>query len=95
MEITGKILFISQMENVWQRGTSKQTVQIEEIKDQYPNSLAIDFWGEKCMELVSYNVGDVVKVVFNTKAREYNNKIYNSINAWKIDKVQEKNDGPF
>ena len=32
--------------------------------------------------------GDKVKVQFDLKAREWDNKAYNTLNAWKVDKVQ-------
>ena len=87
MEITGVLQNISEVETVGAKQTQKMTIIIEEVEKQYPNSLAIDVWGDKTMNAKAFNVGDMLKVTLNSKTREYNGKMYNSISAWKMEKV--------
>lgn len=88
MNITGKITFKSDKEYVGQNQKEKQ--QISVIEDaQYPNSLTIDFLGDKVTQLAQVSVGDIVSVSINTRTNEYNGKRYNSINGWKVDLVKQ------
>lgn len=60
----------------------KQTVIIQEDKDQYPDSIAIDWFNKD----LNFEVGDTIDVQFNCKANEYQGKFYNGISAfnWSI-----------
>jgi hypothetical protein len=51
MEFTGQITFIGEVEEVGANQKKKQTVCIEEVGKQYPNSVAVDFRGDKTMQL--------------------------------------------
>ena len=84
MKITGKITVVLPLqEGTSAKGTawSKQTAVVEESEGQYPQSLAFDMMSDK---IVALNVGDVVEINFDTKAREYQGKYFNNINAWKV-----------
>jgi hypothetical protein len=39
----------------------------------------IDFFGEKCGLIADFRPGDIVKILFNPRAKEYNGKRYNSM----------------
>ena len=84
MKITGKITVVLPLqEGTSAKGTawSKQTAVVEESEGQYPQSLAFDMMSDK---IVALNVGDVVEIDFDTKAREYQGKYFNNVNAWKV-----------
>lgn len=91
MNFTGKITKMLPI----QRGTSKasgkewQKVEfvIEENVEQYPDSLCIAAFNDKVEELVGINVGDIVNVEYNGRCNEYNGRVYNSLNLYKIEKV--------
>lgn len=91
MKFTGKITKILPI----QRGTGKtsgkewQKVEfvIEENAEQYPDSLCIAAFNDKVEELVGINVGDLVDVEYNGRCNEYNGRVYNSLNLYKIEKV--------
>ncbi len=100
MEFTGVIKKILPKEEVGQKQSQKQTILLEQVWEKYPNSLAIDFWNEKTMELPSYKEWDIVKVEINTNYREYedrngNKRVSNSIRAWRITKEEADNSMPF
>lgn len=86
MEFTGKVLNKTQIEAIWAQGLSKQSLIIEEASDkQYKDSIMIEFFGDKCGLISDVRTDDIVKVLFNPRAKEYNGRRYNSMNGWKIE----------
>jgi hypothetical protein len=69
----------------------KQTIVVEEMNQQYPQSVAIDFLNDKVSLLEALNVWDVVNVGINLRAKEVNwewwARQFNSVNWWKVDVV--------
>lgn len=84
MNIKGKVIRKSELITVWAKNTEKIELTIQELEGQYPNQLSITFLWEKALQANSYQLEDVIDVEFNTQTREYNDKVYNSINGWKI-----------
>jgi len=86
MEITGNIKLIQNTE----KGTSKSGKEwskrqiVVTTTEQYPQDIAIDFMGEKILQINNFQVGNPVSVSINIRGNEYNGKYYNSINGWKI-----------
>jgi hypothetical protein len=88
----GKILFISEEALVGQKQLPKISVVIEESSDrEYKNSMMFDLMGEKTELIKSYQAGDIIKVSLNFRAREYDGRRFNSIGAWKIERVSGGN----
>lgn len=83
-----KIKEILPLETVGQKQTKKQVIVIEEVKDQYPQSVAVTFFWDKTDDLDRASVWDSVNVKYNINAKEYNWKRYNNINWWTIDIVK-------
>jgi single-strand DNA-binding protein len=66
---------------------------LEESNDkQYKDSIMVDFFGDKCAFIAEVKPGDILKVLFNPRAKEYNGRRYNSLNGWKVELIQ-KNGG--
>ncbi len=69
------------------RGEWKKQEFVVKTNDTYPKDVCFNVWGEdKVGELSSYNEGDNIKVSFNVESREYNEKWYTDLRAWKIEK---------
>ncbi len=51
---------------------------------EYPQTIEVVCGGKKADLFDRVNIGDVVGVSVNIQGREYNGKVYNSLNAWKI-----------
>jgi glucan biosynthesis protein len=91
MQITGRIIEISPMQSgTTQAGKEwqKQDVQIEE-EGQYPNSLLINFFGEKVKEIAALSVGELVTIEVNTSVKEYSGRKFNNINGWKVTRASQ------
>ena len=95
MKVTGTIEKIGEVTE----GTSKSGKAWKKVEfvlvtpDQYNNLYAFTVFGEeKVDKFIKYNkVGSRVDVDFNVETREYNDKYYTNLQAWKIFKA-ESND---
>lgn len=65
-------------------GQWKKQDIIVETDGQYPKKVCISIWGEKINE-AQLQIGNLLKIDFDIESREYNNKWYTDIKAWKID----------
>ena len=90
MEISGKIIFAAAPQGgVSQRtGNSwkSQDFVIETI-EQYPRKCCFNVFGEDRLKEFNIKVGEVLKVNFDVDASEYNGRWYNSIRAWKVERI--------
>lgn len=84
MEITGKVEKLMPVEVVWKNQIEKQSFIVTEVGD-HPNSLCLDIFGDKMPLLKDVKEWQNITAHFNTKTREYNGRVYNSITAWKIE----------
>lgn len=86
MEIKGKVVKV--MPKVTGEGKNgswtKQEFVILEDKDQYPKSIAIQTFKD-----FNINVGDKVNASINIESREYNERWYTDITAWKYDLIEK------
>ena len=58
-----------------------------ETQEQYPKKVCISAIGEKLVPVVkSLTLGQEIEVHINIESREYNEKWFSNINAWRIDK---------
>lgn len=91
MEIQGKIIAALPK----QSGTSARTGStwasqeyVLETHDQYPRKCCFRIFGEDRIANMNIQVGEELTVSFDIDAREYNGRWFNSINCWKVDRVQ-------
>ena len=88
LEIEGKIIRkLGVQSGTSARGEwSKQEFIIEYQEGSYPSQACFSVWGaDKVKELEKYQINDKVKVSFNISSREYNNRWYTDLRAWKIE----------
>lgn len=88
LEIEGKIIRkLGVQSGTSARGDwSKQEFIIEYQEGNYPSQACFSVWGaDKVKELEKYQINDKVKVSFNINSREYNNRWYTDLRAWKIE----------
>lgn len=88
MQITGKIIFISQIaQGVSKAGKEWRKIEfvVEETEGKYPNSVCLSAMGPKIEEVLGWNVGDEGTFYFNVNARKYNERYYTSLNYFKAE----------
>ena len=71
---------ISASGNAWQKRNF-----ILETEGKYPKKICFEAFGERVVQLDSIKVGSKVSVTFDCESREYNNKYYTTLKAWKIE----------
>jgi hypothetical protein len=90
LEISGKVVRIlpEQTGNGRNGAWVKQEFVIETSGDQFPKKICIAAWGDKAEEVKQLTPGEDIKVYFNIESREYNDKWYTDVKAWKIETGQ-------
>lgn len=64
---------------------ARQDFILEYQDGNFPAQACFSAWGEdKVRELDRYQVGDSVRVAFNLRSREYNDRWYNDLRIWKL-----------
>ncbi|GIM61138.1 hypothetical protein CAPN008_11880 [Capnocytophaga canis] len=95
MDIQGRVKFIGQTEVLGQNGFQKRDLVIT-TEEQYPQHIIIQFTQDKCALLDNLQIGQLVRVHFNLRGREWispqgETKYFNTLDAWKIEMVQVTN----
>jgi len=86
----GKVIAITAMVALANWNNKQYLVIQEESAGDYPNSLTIEFYGEKMDKIYWIKVGDTVEVGVAFKSREYNGTWYNSVSWWRVNKTEKK-----
>ena len=90
MEIEGKIIaVIPPREGVSARtGTAWKTQDyVIETHDQYPRRCCFNVFGADKIQLFNVQVGEELRVSFDIDAHEYQGRWFNSIRAWKVERI--------
>lgn len=89
MEIIGIIKKIYPIQERVSKSTGNPWKSMEfllETEDRYPQSVCLLLMNDNCTRF-EIKEGDKIKVSFDMKAREWENKAYNTLIAWKVDKI--------
>jgi len=90
MEVTGKLVKVLEK----QTGTSKAGKEwqkqsfVIDTGEQYNNIACFELFGDK-INLLKAKTGDNITVSFNINCNEWQDKYYTSLQAWKIDNVND------
>ncbi|WP_028979971.1 DUF3127 domain-containing protein [Sporocytophaga myxococcoides] len=89
LELTGKVVkILPEQTGSGKNGNwVKQEFVIETTNEQYPKKVCCSAWGDKAGIVKNLKSGDEVKVGINIESREYNERWYTDVRAWKIDTV--------
>ncbi|MBR6945715.1 MAG: DUF3127 domain-containing protein [Prevotella sp.] len=90
MEIEGKIIAVLQK----QEGVSARTGNhwasqeyVLETHDQFPRKCCFRIFGEERINTMNIQAGEELRVSFDIDAREYNGRYFNTLTAWKVDRI--------
>lgn len=92
MEFTGKIIAVLPARGGISKNGNEWKVQEYVIEDhgQYPRKMCFDVFGTEKIEQFNIQQGEELTVSFDVDAREYQGRWYNSIRAWKVDRVAQQ-----
>jgi hypothetical protein len=90
MNIKGRVKTIHPVESVGSNNFQKRKVWVEiDLDSKYPQTIEIEFSGEKVNLPDSFKSGDTVDFSLNLRGREWTSpagetKVFNTITAWKV-----------
>ncbi len=58
-----------------------------ETEDQYPKKACFTAWGDKAADLKTFSLGEKLRVTFSVESREYNERWYTDLRAFRIDQM--------
>lgn len=58
-----------------------------ETEDQYPKKACFTAWGDKAADLKTFSLGEKLRVTFSVESREYNDRWYTDLRAFRIDQM--------
>ncbi len=86
-EISGKVVKIFDIESKTASFQAREFV-IETVNDRYPQMIKFQLTQDRCSIVDNYKNGDEIKVYFDLRGREWNEKYFTNLNAWKIEAAQ-------
>lgn len=69
--------------------TFKKREFVVETDEKYPQLIKFELVQERCSLIDEFDIGDKLKIEFNLKGREWNEKYFTNLHAWRISKIGE------
>jgi len=86
MQLKGKIIKILEMQTgEGQKGQWSKQEFVIETDGQYPQKVCFECWNTTIENLVKFKEGDTITVHFEPRSKEYNDRWYTTLNAWKLE----------
>ena len=89
MELAGKVIAVLEPRGGVSKNGNEWKVQeyVIETHDQYPRRMCFDVFGADKIQQFNIQVGEELNVFFDIDAREWQGRWFNSIRAWKLERV--------
>ena len=89
MELAGKVIAVLEPRGGVSKNGNEWKVQeyVIETHDQYPRRRCFDVFGADKIQQFNIQVGEELNVFFDIDAREWQGRWFNSIRAWKVERV--------
>lgn len=90
MEFTGKIIAVLQPKGGVAKATGNEWKAQEfviENHDQYPRKMCFEVFGADKIDQFNIQLGEEMTVSFDIDARQWQDRWFNSIRAWKVERV--------
>lgn len=92
MELTGKIIkVLPERGGISQRTGTEWKVQeyVLETRDNYSRKMCFNVFGADKIAQFNIKEGEILRVAFDIDSHEYQGRWYNSIRAWRVERVEE------
>ncbi|MGB3619683.1 MAG: DUF3127 domain-containing protein [Catalinimonas sp.] len=87
LDITGKVIkVLDEVSGQGRNGTWVKREFVVETPGQYPKSVCFTCWGDRANTVSQLQPGDEVTVSFDPESREYNDRWFTDLKAWRIEK---------
>jgi|SRR5690242_2958300 len=88
LEITGKVIkLLGVQKGESSRGPWQKGGFVIETEGTYPKKVCCVVWGDNLNQVNSLKEGDPVKASIEIESREYNDRWYTDVKAWKIESL--------
>jgi hypothetical protein len=90
MEFSGKIIAILPQKSGVAKSTGNEWVAQEyviENHDQYPKKMCFEVFGDEKIKQFAIQTGEELNVSFDIDARQWQDRWFNSVRAWKVERV--------
>jgi single-strand DNA-binding protein len=84
-EVEGKLIKKYDTENKTGTFQAREFV-IEVMSGAYPQMVKFQLVQDRCTLIDGYEEGEMIKVHFDLRGREWNGKYFTNLNAWRIDR---------
>lgn len=92
IELTGKLIqTLPQQSGTGKNGPWVKQDFIIETPGDFPKKICISVWGDKAKEVSAFKEGDEIKASVNIESREFNEKWYTDVKAWRLEKTAAGN----
>jgi hypothetical protein len=89
LELIGKLIRTLPLQSgTSARGAWSKQDFILETQEAYPRKVCVSAWGDRVNELSTMAEGDTLKININLESREFNERWYTDVRAWRIEKQQ-------
>jgi hypothetical protein len=89
LELTAKLIkVLPEVTGQGKNGTWQKKEFIVETSEQYPKKVCLSVWGDKINDLAQYSIGDTITCHISPESREYNERWYTEIRAYRIEGAQ-------
>jgi hypothetical protein len=90
IETTGKLHTIFETKQVSERFSKREFVLELTDNPKYPQTVLFQLTGDRCAQLDGMQVGDMVRIDFSLRGREWRSpqgevKYFNSLDVWKVE----------
>ena len=91
MEISGKIIAILQPKGGVSKAGNEWKMQeyVIETHEQYPKKMCFEVFGAEKIEQFNIQIGEELTVSFDVDARQWQDRWFNSIRAWNVNRSME------
>lgn len=93
-EIEGKLVKIYDMEVKGTNSFRTREFVIETMDGAYPNYIKFQSVQDKCDLLNQFQEGESIKVSFDLRGRQWQEKYFTNLNAWRIEKSSNTSANP-
>ena len=89
MDLTGKVIAVLEPRGGVSKTGNPWKVQeyVIETEESYPRKMCFDVFGEDKINQFNIQMGERLTVSFDIDAREWQGRWFNSIRAWKVERV--------
>ena len=88
LEFTGKVIAVLEKRSGTSKSGNAWVTQeyVIETADQYPKNCCFSLFGEERIAACNIKIGETITAHIDIDARQWENRWFNSITAWKIDR---------